>query len=66
MKSAAEALVNATLWLVVSWAATFFLLPPLFGIAPTAAQSAGITALFFGLSFVRGWAVREVFRKWAS
>jgi hypothetical protein len=27
---------------------------------------AGITALFFGLSFVRGWAVREVFRTWAS
>ena len=66
MKSAAEALVNATLGLVVSWAATFFLLPPLFGIAPTAAQSAGITALFFALSFLRSWVIREAFRKWAS
>ena len=64
--SAVEALVNAALGLAVSWCATFFLLPPLFGIAPTAGQSAGITALFFVLSFLRAWAIREAFRKWAS
>lgn len=64
--SALEALANATLGLAVSWCATFYLLPPLFGIAPTAGQSVGITALFFGLSFFRAWAIREVFRRWAS
>jgi hypothetical protein len=58
-----EALANAALGLAVSWAVTFLVLPPLFGIAPTAAQSAGITALFFGVSFARAWALRAVFRR---
>jgi len=49
--SAVEAICNAAIGLAVSWAATFYLLPPLFGIAPTAGQSAGITGLFFALSF---------------
>jgi hypothetical protein len=57
---------NAVIGLAVSWCATFYLLPPLFGIAPTAGQSAGITGLFFALSFFRAWAIREAFRKWAS
>jgi len=65
VRSGVEAFVNAVLGLIVSWCATFFLLPPLFGIAPTAAQSAGITALFFALSFLRSWVIREAFRKWA-
>ena len=57
--SALEALVNAAIGLVVSWAATFFIL----GYSP--AQSAAITGMFFGLSFTRAWAIREVFRRLA-
>ena len=64
--TALEALTNATIGLVVSWVATFWLLPPLFGIAPSAGQSTGITALFFALSFVRGYVIRKVFKKWQS
>lgn len=64
--SAVEALCNATIGLFVSWAATYYLVPPLFGIAPTAGQSAGITALFFVVSFLRAWAIREVFRTWGK
>jgi hypothetical protein len=63
MKDATEAFCNAAVGLLVSWAATFYVLPPLFGIHPSAAQSAGITALFFGLSFARSWAIRATFRR---
>jgi hypothetical protein len=66
MIDAAEAFTNATIGLAVSWAATFYLLPPLFGIAPTAGQSAGITALFFVISFARNWIIRKAFRAWQS
>lgn len=56
---ALEALVNAAIGLVVSWAATVFIL----GYSPT--QSAEITGMFFGLSFTRAWAIREIFRRFA-
>ncbi len=55
--SALEALCNALVGLVVSWCATFFVL----GYSP--AGSAAVTAMFFGLSFVRAWALRELFRR---
>lgn len=55
--SALEALVNAAIGLLVSWAATLFVL----GYSPV--QSAAITAMFFGLSFTRAWIIREVFRR---
>jgi hypothetical protein len=58
--SALEALCNATVGFVVSWAATFFVL------GYSATGSAAVTAMFFGLSFVRAWAIREAFRRWAS
>ena len=58
--SALEALVNAAIGLVVSWCATVFVL----GYSPV--QSVAITGMFFGLSFIRAWAVREAFRKWQS
>lgn len=61
--NALEAFANAAIGLVISWAATFYLLPPLFGIAPSATQSAGITALFFVLSFLRGWILRASFAR---
>lgn len=57
--SALEALVNAAIGLCVSWAATVFIL----GYSPT--QSAAITGMFFGLSFTRAWAIREIFRRLA-
>jgi len=66
MISIIEAFTNAAIGLVVSWLATFYLLPIFFDINPTAAQSVGITVMFFALSFLRAWAIREAFRKWQS
>lgn len=63
--SALEALCNATVGLMVSWAVTFFLLP-IWGLTPSAGQSAAITAMYFGISFARAYLIREAFRKWAS
>ena len=57
MKSdAIEALTNAVIGFIISWLATYFIL----GFGP--AQSAGITAMFFCLSFTRSWIIRRVFR----
>lgn len=55
--SLAEAITNATLGLIVSWLITWAVL----GFTP--AQSAGITLLFFAVSTVRAFAVREIFRR---
>lgn len=60
--SAFEALCNAVIGLAVSWAVTFYALP-LWGLTPSASASAGITALYFVVSFVRSWAIREIFRR---
>ena len=57
MIDATEALANAIVGLVVSWAATFFIL------GYTAAGSAAATAMFFTLSFARAWALRALFRR---
>ena len=57
-----EALANASIGLVVSWAATFLLLP-LWGFTPSPTGAAGITGLFFGLSFIRARVLRYVFRR---
>ena len=64
MISAVEALTNAAVGLVISWAITFYALP-LWGLTPSASASAGITATYFVISFVLAWAIREAFRKWA-
>jgi hypothetical protein len=53
----AESLSNAGIGLIVSWSATVFVL----GYGP--AQSAAITAMFFGLSFARAYALRALFRR---
>jgi hypothetical protein len=63
MTDTLESLANAALGLLASWAATYWLFPWLFGIAPSAGQSAGIVALFFALSFARARALRWVFRR---
>lgn len=56
---AIEALTNAGVGLVVSWAATFFVL------GYSAAGSAAVTMMFFSLSFARAWALRAIFRRMA-
>jgi len=60
--SAAEALVNATVGLLVSWCVTYWCLP-WFGLTPSASASAGITATYFVVSFARAWVIREGFRR---
>ena len=55
---AAEALANAAIGLVVSWAATWAVL----GFSP--AQSVGVTAMFFVLSTARQFVLRRLFRRW--
>ncbi len=55
--SALEALCNATIGLLVSWAATFFVL------GYSATGSLAVTAMFFTLSFTRSYVLRLVFRR---
>lgn len=57
MSDATEALANAVIGLMVSWAATWAVL----GYSP--AESIAITAMFFGLSFTRAYILRRIFRK---
>lgn len=59
MTDAWEALANATIGLLVSWTATWAVL----GYSP--AESAAITAMFFGLSFARSFILRCLFRRLA-
>ncbi len=54
---ALEALCNATIGLLVSWAATFFVL------GYSATGSLAVTAMFFALSFTRSYVLRLVFRR---
>lgn len=57
---ALEAFANAGIGVLVSWAATWLVL----GYSP--ASSAGVTAMFFGLSFTRAWIIRGIFRGLAN
>lgn len=59
MMSAVEAFANAVIGLIVSWLVTLFVL----GFPP--GKSVAITAMFFGLSFARSRAIREVFKRYA-
>lgn len=61
---ALEATTNAALGLIVSWLAVYFVFP-LWGMSPTATQSAQVTLFFFALSWVRSYSLRRVFR-WLS
>lgn len=58
--SLAEAITNAGLGLIVSWLITWAVL----GFTPV--QSAGITLMFFAVSTVRSFIVREAFRRLAA
>ena len=62
--SAVEALANATIGFGASWLATWALLP-FWGFEPSPGGAFSITAMFFVLSFLRAWALREVFRRFA-
>lgn len=53
----AEALANAIIGFLVSWAATWAVL----GYSPS--DSAMVTLMFFGLSFARAWVIRTIFRR---
>jgi len=57
--SALEALTNAVIGLLVSWVATWLVL----GYTP--AQSIAVSAMFFGLSFIRAYVLRIVFARYA-
>ena len=57
---AAEALANAVIGLLVSWAATHFVL------GYSAPASLAVTAMFFTLSFTRAWVLRVTFRRLAA
>ena len=61
--SAVEAFTNAALGLVVSWLLTLHALP-FWGYTPGPAAAASITSMYFVASFLRAWALREVFRRW--
>lgn len=61
----AEALTNASVGFLVSWAATWGLLP-LWGFEPSPGGALGITAMFFALSFIRAWVLRAMFRRLAE
>jgi hypothetical protein len=56
---AAEALANAIIGLIVSWAATFFVL------GYSASGSLLVTLMFFALSFTRSYALRLLFKRLA-
>lgn len=56
---AVESFANALVGLILSWLATLLVL----GFSP--AKSAAITAMFFGLSVTRSYALRRLFR-WLS
>ena len=57
MFDVAEAIANAIIGLLISWAATHWVL----GYDP--ASSAAITGMFFGLSFTRVFILRRIFRR---
>jgi hypothetical protein len=57
---AIEALANAAIGLLVSWAATFFVL------GYSASGSLAVTMMFFGLSFVRSYLLRRAFDRVAK
>lgn len=52
---ALEALANAAIGLLISWAATYFIL------GYTATGSLAVTAMFFCLSFARSFVIRRIF-----
>ena len=65
MIDAIEALANAIIGLVVSWAVTYLALP-LWGLTPSPVDAAAITGTYFVVSFLRAWAIRFAFRRFGN
>lgn len=59
---AAEALTNAVAGMFISWLVTYLALP-LWGYSPSAGDAAGITAMYFGVSFARSYVIRFLFKR---
>ena len=59
-----EPIISTGAGFFVSWALTFYVLP-LWGFAPNTGQALGITAVYTAASFIRGYAIRAAFRRWA-
>ncbi len=59
--SITETGTNLVLGLIISWSFTYYALPILFGIAPTAGQAVSISAWYFCLSGIRLYIVRRIF-----
>jgi len=57
-----EAFAGTAVGFALSWALTVWALP-WWGLAPSAVDALGITALFTAASVARGYAVRRVFRR---
>lgn len=57
-----EALTNAAVGLLFSWAVTYIALP-LWGLEPSAGDAVGITAMYFFVSMARSYVLRRVFRR---
>ncbi len=62
--SAVEAAVSTAAGFLVSLALTYWVLP-IWGFVPTVGASMQITAVYTLASFLRGWAIREIFGRWA-
>ena len=56
-----ESKANAVLGLLISYLFTFFALPLIWGITPSASEALGITFSYFFLSFARSYVVRRYF-----
>lgn len=57
-----ESLANATLGLLISWAAVYWLWP-IWGWEASRVESVQVTAVFFFLGFIRARVLRAVFRR---
>ncbi len=61
LMSATETTTNMVAGLAISWLFTFYGLPLIFGIEPTALQAIEISASYFVLSGVRLYILRRAF-----
>lgn len=60
-----ETAISTALGFAISWALTFHVLP-LWGFAPSHGQAVQITLVYTAASFIRGYAVRAAFKRWAK
>jgi len=63
--TAIETTISTGLGFAVSWLLTLHVLP-LWGFAPSHGQALQITLVYTAASFLRGYAVRAAFKRWAA